>query len=521
MSNDTNDVLAAFYGRRHPEYDNNVEHWRFFRSCYDGGRAWFEKNIHRYHKEGPTEFAERKERAYRFNHTREVVDLVQKYLFKGKVARNTDEAPEEVKAFWKNATLSGLDIGQLIRTSSTANSQTGRVAIVIDNNMPAVSEGKVLSKAEVKNLKARVYGYVVQTEDILDYAWDEEGDGGLLWIKLAERVRLDRDPINDTGDVVQQVRLWTRDQWVLYRVRLEGKGKSQKEVVEEVERRTHGLGVVPVILHDHMIGDFPYHVPGLIEDIAFLDRAVANYLSNLDAIIQDQTFSQLAIPSQALPPGEDPMEKALNVGTKRIFVYDAGSGSTAKPEFLSPDPKQAGVILDQINKIINEIYHTIGLAGERTKEDNSVGIDNSSGVAKAYDFERVNSLLLSKATSCERVENKIVELVMLWHGKPAPEEKLVTYPTTFDVMRLADDLIVAETLAKIEAPIVLRREHMKTVADGLFPQVKEDLRTKVDKDIDGWLEGTDILPLPTAAGAGARPVAAPKRQGQVTRSTPK
>jgi hypothetical protein len=39
----------------------------------------------------------------------------------------------------------------------------------------------------------------------------------------------------------------------------------------------------------------------LIADIAYLDRAAANYLSNLDAIIQDQTFSQLVIPAEALP----------------------------------------------------------------------------------------------------------------------------------------------------------------------------------------------------------------------------
>ena len=46
----------------------------------------------------------------------------------------------------------------------------------------------------------------------------------------------------------------------------------------------------------------PYFSPSLIDDIAYLDRAVANYLSNLDAIIQDQTFSQLAIPVQSLLP---------------------------------------------------------------------------------------------------------------------------------------------------------------------------------------------------------------------------
>jgi hypothetical protein len=50
-----------------------------------------------------------------------------------------------------------------------------------------------------------------------------------------------------------------------------------------------------------------------------------------------------------------------------------------------------------VNKIIGEIYHSVGMAGERTKQDNAMGIDNSSGVAKAYDFERMNAMLATKA----------------------------------------------------------------------------------------------------------------------------
>src|SRR5262249_7745025 len=153
----------------------------------------------------------------------------------------------------------------------------------------------------------------------------------------------------------------------------------------------HELGEVPAIPLPHTVGEHLYSAPALINDIAYLDRAIANYLSNLDAIIQDQTFSQLAMPAQAMLPGEDAYEKLLEMGTKRMFVFDGEGG--AVPMFLSPDPKQAGVILAVIDKIINEIYHTIGMSGERTKQDNAVGTDNSSGVAKAYDFERMNSLL--------------------------------------------------------------------------------------------------------------------------------
>lgn len=510
------DLLRAFFERRHPGYDCNLKHWLFLKAAYKGGRAWFPANIFRYVKEGEKEFEKRLERAYRFNHTREAVDLVQKYLFKAKISRNEESAPDVVKEFWKNATLNNLTIDQLMRLTTTDNSIYGRVAIFVDNNM---REGAV-TIAEAKKKNIRIYAYVVGAPDLLDYAYDEDGDGGLLWVKVREFVRDDADPVYSSGAIEERVRLWTRTEWVLYKeeaVTLKGETTMR---VTEIDRATHGLGVVPCVFVDHVIGSDPYRAPGLIDDIAYLDRAAANYLSNLDAIIQDQTFSQLAMPAQGLMPGEDAYDKVLELGTKRIFVYDSGQGSAAKPEFLSPDPKQAGVIMAIVNKLISEIYHTIGLAGERTKEDNAMGIDNSSGVAKAYDFERVNSLLLSKAQSCENAENKIVELICLWAGETVPDTKLVVYPETFDVMRLVDDLSIAETLAKIMAPVEVRREQMRQLVEKMFPRLSKDLKAKIIADIAKWQEGADVVLNPPTGFPGAKSPSAQSRQGQVTKDTP-
>lgn len=527
---DPNDKLRAFYDRRHPGFAEALSHWRFLEAAYRGGREWFSGNIFRYFKEGDKEYEKRLERAYRFNHTKEVVELVQKYLFKGEITRNTAEAPDIVNQFWKKTTRGGMGIDQFMRLVSVGNSVGGRVGIVVDNNFQAevqVAEGvtRPVSIAEAKAQNFRIYAYTVPAKDILDFAYDEDGDGELLWVKLRELVRDDADPFESDGTVYERVRLWTRTEWQLYeevdtgrQVVVNGLRVPEKKI-ELVDFGYHNLGRVPVYLADHTISEDPYRVAGLIDDIAYLDRAVANYLSNLDAIIQDQTFSQLAIPSQAIQSGDDTFNKVLEMGTKRIFVYDAGAGSSAKPEYLSPDPKQAGVILSVINKIINEIYHTIGLAGERTKEDNAVGIDNSSGVAKAYDFERVNSLLLAKAQSCQNAENWMVEMVLAWAGEKPIASALVTYPSTFDIMGLNDELVTAEALAKLNAPIEVRREQMKSVVDKIFPQLKAELRKKLEADIEDWLEGTDLLPPPTSFG-GKSP-AAPNRQGEVTAKTEK
>jgi hypothetical protein len=474
IATDEQKKLKAFIQRRHPEYEEMIEHWKFLQSCYDGGRAWFKDNIFQYIKEGDKEYAKRIERAYRFNHTREVVDLVDKHLFKQEVARS-EGAPESIIQFWKSATVSGLSIRDFMRQVSREGSILGRPWIVVDNR----KSDEVLSVEEAKKSNAGPYAYIVGPKDVLDMGYDEFWQ--LNWILIREQVRDDEDPIESSGALRDRYRLWTREDWTLFNV--EGSGKNIKIIKDGPYY--HGLGVVPVIAADHITSDELYTSSAMIDDVAYLDRAVTNYLSNLDAIIQDQTFSQLAMPAQAVVAGEEAQGKLMEMGTSRLFTFNGENGQV--PFYLSPDVKQAELIMAAINKIIGEIYHTVGLAGERTKDDNSQGIDNSSGVAKAYDFERVNSLLAAKADSLETIENKIIEIVSLWTGDKIPANtRLVEYPDNFDTRGLYDEFEIAARLALIEAPKAVRREQMEMLIDKLFPKIKKELRDKMVAELKSW-----------------------------------
>jgi hypothetical protein len=478
--------LRSFIKRRHPEYDAMESHWAFLQDTYNGGREWFVNNIFKYHKEGDDEYSARRSRAYRFNHTREVVDLVDKHIFKMLIVRREGDAPESVKKFWENSTLNGLEIEDYAKRISCASSTNGRVWVVVDSNRT----GKIRTKADEKKAGVRVYSYMVLPQDALDMSYDDRGD--LNWILIRETTRDDADPIDSSGKVKYRYRLWTRTFSQLF----ETKGEDSKDPtkVKVIPRAPimHNLGVVPVFAADNVISDEPYTSPAMIADVAYLDRAVANYLSNMDAIIQDQTFSQLAMPAQGLMPGTDTdtatIDKLIQMGTKRVFTYN-GEGNAA-PFYLSPDVKQAELILAVVGKIINEIYHSVGLSGERTKDDSGKGIDNASGVAKAYDFERVNALLASKAGSLERIENRLCWLVAKWHGEEKMieelENELVEYPDNFDVRSLYDEFEIAARLALIDAPDEVRQEQMNTLIEKLFPQVKEEVMEALKESVKSW-----------------------------------
>ena len=124
--------------RRHPDYIGKLPHWTFLRKTYEGGRNWFYDNIFRYLKEGDQEYMDRLKRAYRFNHTREIVDLVQKYIFKTEPARNVTDAPAAIKTFWEDCTLAGLEINQFMRLVSTASSIDGRIWVFVDSTQSQV-----------------------------------------------------------------------------------------------------------------------------------------------------------------------------------------------------------------------------------------------------------------------------------------------------------------------------------------------------------------------------------------------
>ena len=472
------DPLKKLIARRHPEYEGRVAHWNFVESTYEGGRDWFVENIFRYLKEGDTEFGERVKRAYRFNHTRDVIELVDKYLFKMDVTRREEDAPDSVKRFWKEATLNNLDINSYARRISKMSSIYGRPWVVVDSKP---FEG-VATKADERSGGVRIYSYVVRPQQVLDMSYDEQGS--LNWILIHEVGRDDADPMTSSGAIVNRFRLWDKQTWRLFEiVKPKGRGKPS---VELVDQGTHDLGRVPVFAADNTISEELYVSTGLVDDVAYLDRAVANYLSNLDAIIQDQTFSQLAIPAQSLiREDKDPAAKAVEMGTKRVFTYDAEGGGA--PQFLSPDVKQAELILKAIMKIINEIYHSVGLSGERTKDDNGGGADNSSGVAKGYDFERTNSLLASKADSLEKIENRLVELVMAWSGdKDEPERPLVSYPDNFDTRGLHDEFEIAARLQLLSAPEGVRREQMGSLVEKLFPGLSEEDKDKLETELKSW-----------------------------------
>lgn len=464
--------------RRHPEYNNYIDIWNFFLEAYKGGEHFVKKHLFKYYKEGDEEYKERQARAYRENYVKKIVNIFNSYLFQEQAIRETKN--NLLNEWLQNITGKDETINDFMRLVSLMSYVLGRVYVVVDKQtLPEEQK----TGTRIDTLKAKPYVYLLYPQDILDISFDENEN--IRWVLVEERKRDDEDPFTSSGDVLKQYRLWTTTEWLLF-----------DENGEQIDSGVHNLGVVPIIPVNNEKTDDLYYSQGLVDDVAYIDRAIFNNWSRLDTIINDQTFSQLIIPVEGViltENDEDLKEQFLTMSTKRAFLYSAQASQP--PQFISPDASQAELILNTIKTQITQLYASLGLQSET-----GVEIKAQSGVAKAYDFDKINKILSNKADNLERVEKSIIKLWRLWNGLN-DVDYVVDYPDSFDVKSLADELSLAQELSMLDISKTFDNEIKKLIVQKALPKLSSEIYEQIVKEIEEKSQepqnGESIFPFDT------------------------
>ena len=446
--------------RLHPNYTTSRLLWDFFLESYHGGPAYINNQLFKYYKEGEKEFELRKQRAYRENYCKNIVDIVNSYIFKDPAVRHT--ANSKLDNFYKNVDNAGMNINEFMKQISLMSFIMGRMYVVIDSERLGEDE---ITGTFADSLKAKPYCYSVLPQNVTDVSFDKFGN--INWIIIREWDRDDSDPFSSNGEYNERYRLWLPGEWQLY--------DSAGNLIDSQET---GLDCVPVLYIDSGEKISEINSTGLIYDIAYLDRAIYNNNSRIDAIIADQTFSQLIFPVEGLLISEmltdDTMkDQFLTLATNRILFYSAAS--EAKPEYISPDASQAEFILSTIKHQINQIYASVGL-----QPINSNGY--TSGTSKQWDFDKLNKILANKANKLEIMENKIVDIFNKWTG--ANSSAVVNYPNDFDIRSLSDELLLAQEFSLLEMSKTFNAEMKKNLAVKALPKADNKLIDTILKEID-------------------------------------
>ncbi len=485
MPDELNGVdLKKLIKRRHPEFEEHEEHWRLAEVAYRGGRAWFDfetksknGNLFKFYKEGPQEYESRKERTYRGNHVKRVVETINQYLFRSKPVRKLSQAPAEIQAFWRSTNRKRRPIDAFMQSLDRWLSVFGRVYVVIDRPAPGQDPASLTLQ---RRDEAAPYAYIVFPHHVLDIAYGE--DGRPDWILIEEQ---HRGASFDEGGLQCRYRLWTRQSWYLI-AEEEARGRRERKV-QVIDSGDHGLGSVPVVCVEDQEGT-NWTTPGICDDIIYMDRTLVNYGSLLDEILYEQTFSQLTMPAESLLPGSNEGRALISAAKERIFLFNATSPGV-KPEYISPDASQAALIMSAMNALKRDIYAVTGTDNDANSQSMSKGKEYASGKVREFDHSQIENILLNKSHALETAEEEIGRLVMLWMGQQDAEfdPGLVTYPDKFDIRGLAAELEIAAELNELQAPEEMLRLQMSKVSEKTFPRLNEREKAELEKVIEKWM----------------------------------
>ena len=410
------DRLTQAVLRKRAEHRKAEKGYRFFEESYKGGADYINSdNLYIHTFEDGEGFRERKERAYYYNYCAPIVNAYNSFIYRQKVTRDYGELDGNAlfRRFLGNCDRQGNSYEEFVRNASKWSSVTGIQFILVDK--PSETAGSM--KEEIER---GIYPYFVRVSPLNVWDWGLDRWGNLLWVKILE-THGDEGEFGKESPAVQRFRVWYRDRWELYEVETAGGGRK----AFKTEEGEHPVGDVPLVPVCHFAEE-PMTGFSLLNDIAYVNRALFNWCSLLDEILYRQTFSQLVMPEDPKSPIND---KAL--GTARGLGFPPDSKHA--PHFISPDASQARALMDQIERGVEEIYRLATLRG-------AIGVkEESSGVARSYDFMITNNTLSNKALNMEEAETKALRFWAKWQGIEEPGH-VVEYPSEFEVSSLGEEM---------------------------------------------------------------------------------
>jgi hypothetical protein len=438
----------------HPDYDANIEQWRFFLSSYFGGRHYKDGNYLLQHPfESTTNYERRKDIAYYYNYCGPIVDIMVSHLFRRPVERDFGALAKDnlFSLFLRDVDFEGSSLVQFMRDASRFASVYGRVSIIVDRPRLVAS-----TRAEAEEFGVRPYLSLVTPENLLDWSYgrSEAGRPVLEMVKIYE------------GE--GRYRIWTTTDWEFWHL----DGDSEEAML--VDSDEHDLGRVPIVnLYNKKSG---VKMIGLsdIQDISDINKNIYYLCSDAKEIIENTAFPMLAVPYEK-GGGSDEKE----IGPRNIIQFDPESG--AKPFWLEPPHSSLTEIREWVKQDIGEIHRIAKMGGARSVEDFAKA---KSGVALELEYQQLYAVLSEKADNLEQAEMDVLSLWSAWEGKRF--DGVVDYPDDFSLKDLNGEM--KRLFEAMELGIdsgTFRREAQKSVVAKVMPKLNAELRAQILKEIDG------------------------------------
>lgn len=441
----------------------------------DGGYLW------KFPRENPGEFTARQQQARYHNYAATLIDYYVRKVC-AEITRETSSEP--LKAFWANVDGAGTDQTTYIRLALSKALAAGHVGILADKTTDAPTGP---SKADEQ---AAVFLTRYLATAILD--WRVARDEQLTAVKLVEDIPVESllDAGPDEGED-QRVLLWDEEEWV--RV---SPGDPAK-----VERQTHGLALVPlVILRPFRHARWPVVGRALLEPSVL--AALYNRASEQDEVIRNQSFSVFVVglPANGEINVED-AKKALGneVGSLRaLFTY--GTGTYETPSVEVPKTLEA-----HQQFLIRELYRMAHIPFEADSKE------VQSAEAIRLQHEAITGVLKGVAAECQRVELALAKLFFAWTSA-TPDAARAAFEAADVQIKYGDRYFEADPEVELKTLVAASnavqsetfdKYVQKQIVSNTAPHLDDETREKVDGEIDAATPEpvADVMALRTGAEA--------------------
>ena len=476
------DLIVGDLQEVHPNYEANVDEWRFLMAAYEGTRRLVDAGyLYRNERESNSNWERRCREAVGFDYTKSIVDLFNFYLFKKPVKRDMAglKTDKSWANFYKDCNLYGDSFDDFLTEQGRYASIEGFVGILVDR--PSV---QYENKAE--ELAAGIYAYVAAyfPTRILDWEYERDKNNRpyLSYLKL----------LDDDG----QYRLWWPGLWERWELPedavIQAPGNSGDVIKNNlaavlVEKGEYGLSSIPFVWLQNLKTRVRPIGMSDVHEVARLDVSILRNLSQGEEVISYTAFPMMLKPMREIKPdGNAAAVQNDDVGAQAILEYDP-EHPESKPEWLgSASREPIDAILEWISRKVEEIYRVVNAGGMASTE---ISTDAKSGSALKVEFQLLNSALVRKAKNLEKAERDIIHYWLAWEKQEKLETKItIQRERSYDIEDLAGDLENVLTASIIVKSKKFNDEMQKKVVRQMMPAAENEALREIDEEIESVVE---------------------------------
>jgi hypothetical protein len=388
---------------------------------------------------------------------RPVVDAMVEPVFAHKIERVTNS--DIAKKFFENVDRAGTTIDNFTNMIMTRARTCGLTFVVVDN----FTEINGITKKDV--IDTRRYPYCYEKVPSSMYKIDVNESGVPVSITFYDKV------IKIDNKDTQTFRKWDNQKSTLYYE----KSERGNTIEIELEINVHNLGKIPVVVVNCFIKN--KKLDKLPEPPLYTLAMLVYQLYNKETYVQElekyQTFSLL------VAQGVDASK--LSVGpTNFINVSDNVSNM---PGYISPNPENTKVMVSNCDRLKQEIYEEAGQKGVYAVKE------QSSGIAKEWDFRAEESKLIETSTGAVEFEKELIEIFGLYINTSIKYE--AKYPEDFSPQYFDQRIEEIVAILKEMPPEALATELWAEIATIIFKQTPDradeiirEMKSQIKNDLE-------------------------------------